>query len=87
MNHFLGRFHYVVFQLKKIISKTCQIGRTLVVLCPSTVPLSYPSHFMIFNYINLSLKCKWCVLNEEIQGENLWKIRQTTNEDFSLQEV
>jgi hypothetical protein len=36
------------------------------------------------------LKCKYCVLNEEIQGkfrENLWKIRQTTNEDFSLQEV
>jgi hypothetical protein len=28
--------------------------------------------------------------NEEIQGKfggNLWKIRQTTNEDFSLQEV
>jgi hypothetical protein len=45
---------------------------------------------MIFNYINISLKCKCCVLNEEIQGkfgENLWKIRQTTNEDFSLQEV
>jgi hypothetical protein len=42
---------------------------------------------MIFNYINISLKCKCCVLNEEIQGkfrENLWKIRQTTNEDFSL---
>jgi hypothetical protein len=38
----------------------------------------------------LSLKCKCCVLNEEIQGKfggNLWKIRQTTNEDFSLQEV
>jgi hypothetical protein len=45
---------------------------------------------MIFNYINISLKCKCCVLNEEIQGkfgENIWKIRQTTNEDFSLQEV
>jgi hypothetical protein len=45
---------------------------------------------MVFNYINISLKCKCCVLNEEIQGkfgENLWKIRQTTNEDFSLQEV
>jgi hypothetical protein len=36
---------------------------------------------MIFNYINISMKCKCCVLNEEIQGkfgENLWKIRQTT---------
>jgi hypothetical protein len=45
---------------------------------------------MIFNYININLKCKCCVLNEEIQGkfgENLWKIRQTTNEDFSLQEA
>jgi hypothetical protein len=45
---------------------------------------------MIFNYINISLKCKCCVLNEEIQGkfrENWWKIRQTTNEDFSLQEI
>jgi hypothetical protein len=45
---------------------------------------------MISNYINISLKCKCCVLNEEIQGkfgENFWKIRQTTNEDFSLQEV
>jgi hypothetical protein len=36
------------------------------------------------------LKCKCCVLKEEIQGKfggNLWKIRQTTNEDFGLQEV
>jgi hypothetical protein len=59
-------------------------------LFSETVPLSYPSHFMIFNYTNTSLKRKCCVLNEEIQGklgENLWKIRQTTNEDFSLQEV
>jgi hypothetical protein len=41
-------------------------------------------------FYDISLKCKCCVLNEEIQGKfrgNLWKIRQTTNEDFSLQEV
>jgi hypothetical protein len=45
---------------------------------------------MILNYINISLKCKCCVLNEEIQGkfgENFWKIHQRTIEDFSLQEV
>jgi hypothetical protein len=41
-------------------------------------------------FYEISLNCKCCVLNEEIQGKfggNLWKIRQTTNEDFSLQEV
>jgi hypothetical protein len=41
-------------------------------------------------FYDISLKCKCCVLNEEIQGKfggNLWKIRQTTNEDFGLQEV
>jgi hypothetical protein len=47
---------------------------------------------MIFNYtgINKCLKWKSCFLDEEIQGkfgEYLWEIRQTTNEDFSLQEA
>jgi hypothetical protein len=49
----------------------------------------YLHNFICIITINVSLKCKCCVLNEEIQGkfgENLWKIRQTTNEDFSLQE-
>jgi hypothetical protein len=52
--------------------------------------LLFLRYFRLDRYINISLKCKCCVLNEEIQGKfrgNFWKIRQTTNEDFSLQEV
>jgi hypothetical protein len=57
------------------------IGSFMSLHCPFKLSIT-------FN--DISLKCKCCVLTEEIQGKfggNLWEIRQTSNEDFSLQEV
>jgi hypothetical protein len=52
--------------------------------------MSLPCPFKLsITFYDISLKCKCCVLNEEIQDprEIRGKFVETTNEDFSLQEV